>query len=54
VRPRGQILRSRARTSYKAEEVVWQAHFADMFERRAPDSLLAIDVSRIHDVMPAA
>ncbi len=43
-----------ARTSYKADEIIWQAHFTNMFERRAPDAPLAIDVSRIHDVEPAA
>ena len=43
-----------ARTSYKADELVWQARFTNMFERRGPDAPLAIDVSRIHDVEPAA
>ena len=43
-----------ARTSYKADEIIWQARFANMFERPQPDAPLAIDVSRIHDVEPAA
>ena len=33
---------------------IWQARFANMFERRDPDAPLAIDVSRIHDVETAA
>ena len=42
-----------ARTSYKADEIIWQARFANMFERGQSDAPLAIDVSRIHDVEPA-
>lgn len=42
-----------ARTSYKADEIIWQARFANMFERPTPDAPLAIDVSRIHDVKQA-
>jgi inward rectifier potassium channel len=36
-----------ARSSYKPAEVVWNARFADMFERSA-DGRLAIDLRKIH------
>ena len=41
-----------ARSSYKAEEVVWGARFQNIFERTSPDAHLAIDVSRISDIQP--
>ncbi len=42
-----------ARSSYKPEEVVWEARFENLFERlgRGP---LAIDVRRIHALRPSA
>lgn len=41
-----------ARTSYRAEEVVWNARFADMF-LRGDLGLLGVDMRRLHDVEPA-
>ncbi len=43
-----------ARTSYKADEVVWQARFTNIFKRSDPNAPLAVDVSRIHEIKPAA
>jgi inward rectifier potassium channel len=40
------------RTSYRAEEVVWGARFADMF-LRTEEGLVGIDMRRLHDVEPA-
>jgi inward rectifier potassium channel len=39
-----------ARSSYLAEEVVWNARFADIFNRPADDSLLTIDVRKLHSI----
>ena len=39
-----------ARSSYRAEEIVWGAEFANIFERPSADAPLAIDVGRIHDI----
>jgi inward rectifier potassium channel len=41
-----------SRTSYKPQEVVWGAKFADAFVRR-PGRPLGIDVARLHDHRPA-
>jgi inward rectifier potassium channel len=40
-----------SRTSYKPDEVVWGAKFADVFVRRAGRPL-GIDLSRLHDFRP--
>jgi inward rectifier potassium channel len=40
-----------ARTSYKADEVVWNARFRDMFVASA-DGRMAVDVRRLGDVEP--
>jgi len=37
------------RSSYKPEEIVWNAKFTNIF-RRARDGRLSIDVSRIHEI----
>lgn len=39
-----------SRSSYRGEEVVWRAAFANIFERPTADAPLAIDVGRIHDI----
>jgi inward rectifier potassium channel len=39
-----------ARSSYLAEEVVWNARFADIFNRPADDGLLTIDVRKLHSI----
>lgn len=39
-----------ARSSYRGEEVVWRAQFANVFERLTAGAPLAIDVGRIHDI----
>jgi inward rectifier potassium channel len=41
-----------ARSSYLAEEVVWNARFADIFNRPADDGLLTIDVRKLHIIEP--
>ncbi|HXY39709.1 MAG TPA: ion channel [Vicinamibacteria bacterium] len=38
-----------ARTSYRADEVVWGARFADMF-LRTEEGLVGVDLRRIHDL----
>jgi len=38
-----------ARSSYKANEVVWNAKFTDIFVRPADDEPLKIDIGRLHD-----
>ncbi len=43
-----------ARTSYKADEVVWNARFADAFLRSADgQELIGLDVGKLHDIEPA-
>ncbi len=39
-----------SRSSYKAEEIVWNATFAPIFKRSQTDGILGMDVGRIHDV----
>jgi inward rectifier potassium channel len=39
-----------ARSSYLPEEVVWNARFADIFNRPADDGLLTIDVRKLHSI----
>ena len=41
-----------ARTSYRAEEVVWNARFADMF-LRTDEGLVGVDLRRLHDLDPS-
>jgi len=43
-----------ARSSYRAEEVVWGARFTDVFNRQAAEGDLAIDVNRLHGLEPVA
>jgi inward rectifier potassium channel len=44
--------RVHARTSYKPTEIVWNARFADMFDRRGLQDGLSIDIGRLHDYDP--
>ncbi len=39
-----------ARTSYKADEVIWDATFEDILQRRSEGGLLSIDVQGVHGV----
>jgi inward rectifier potassium channel len=39
-----------ARSSYLAEEVVWNARFADIFNSPSDDGLLTIDVRKLHSI----
>jgi inward rectifier potassium channel len=39
-----------SRSSYKADEIIWNASFAPIFKRSREDGILGMDVSRIHDV----
>jgi inward rectifier potassium channel len=39
-----------ARSSYLLEEVVWNARFADIFNRPTDDGLLTIDVRKLHSI----
>jgi inward rectifier potassium channel len=43
-----------ARSSYKGDEVVWNAKFADLYRHRQGEEPIAIDMARFHDVEPAA
>ena len=40
-----------ARTSYRADEIIWNARFQPVFRGESPSHLLAVDVSRLHDVV---
>ena len=42
-----------SRSSYKADEVVYGARFASMFDHDERVGLLGVDLARIHDVLPA-
>jgi inward rectifier potassium channel len=39
-----------SRSSYKADEVVWGAKFANMFLRNEADGIVGMNLSRIHDI----
>ena len=39
-----------ARTSYRADEIVWNARFKSVFRGVSTSELLSIDVSRLHDI----
>jgi inward rectifier potassium channel len=39
-----------ARSSYKADEIVWGARFKDVFRRSRDGSVLAVDVAKLHDI----
>jgi inward rectifier potassium channel len=42
-----------ARTSYRMDEIVWNARFQSVFRDLAPADLLSIDVSRLNDIEQA-
>ena len=42
-----------ARTSYRADEIVWNARFQSIFRGLSPAHLLSIDVSRLNDIEEA-
>lgn len=42
-----------ARSSYKADEIVWGARFRNLFNPPTPDGVLSIDIGRLHDYEPA-
>jgi inward rectifier potassium channel len=42
-----------ARTSYRADEIVWNARFRSVFRGTLPSHLLSIDVSRLNDIEQA-
>ena len=42
-----------ARSSYAAADLVWNARFANVFNRRTGQERLTIDVRRLHDIEPA-
>jgi inward rectifier potassium channel len=42
-----------ARSSYRAEEVVYGARFDSMFDHDERTGLLGVDLARIHEVIPA-
>jgi len=39
-----------ARTSYRADEIVWNVRFQSLFRGVSPSDLLSIDVSRLNDI----
>ena len=39
-----------SRSSYKADEIVWGAKFANMFLRSETDEIVGMDLSHIHDI----
>jgi inward rectifier potassium channel len=39
-----------SRSSYKADEIVWGAKFANMFMRTAENGIVGMNVGRIHDI----
>jgi inward rectifier potassium channel len=41
-----------ARTSYRADEIVWSARFKSVFRGTSTAEMLSIDVSRLHDIEP--
>ena len=41
-----------ARSSYKADEIVWGVKFASLFEPPRPDGTLAIDISKLDQIEP--
>lgn len=41
-----------ARSSYKADEIVWNARFSDIYNRSASNQLLTVDVRLLHNIEP--
>jgi inward rectifier potassium channel len=42
-----------ARSSYRTDEIVWNARFQSMFLRADARSRVAVDISRVHEIEPA-
>ena len=42
-----------ARTSYRADEIVWDARFRSMFLPTAGNGMVAVDIRRLHDIEPS-
>ena len=40
------------RSSYKADEIVWNARFGDIYDRSADTGLLTVDIRKLHDIEP--
>jgi inward rectifier potassium channel len=40
------------RSSYKADEIVWNARFGNVFNPPTPDGVLSIDMRKLHKVEP--
>ena len=40
-----------ARTSYRADEIIWNARFQPAFRGESPSQLISVDVSRLHDIV---
>jgi inward rectifier potassium channel len=41
-----------SRSSYRAEEIVWGAKFANMFMRDQSEGIMGMDLNKIHDIEP--
>ena len=41
-----------SRSSYRAEEIVWGARFANMFMRDRSEGIMGMDLTKIHDIEP--
>ncbi len=39
-----------SRSSYKADEIVWGAKFANMFTRTEAEGIIGMNLNRIHDI----
>ena len=39
-----------ARSSYRADEIVWNARFRSMFLTADSESRVAVDISRVHEI----
>ncbi|MGI9090920.1 MAG: ion channel, partial [Gemmatimonadaceae bacterium] len=42
-----------SRTSYRGDEIVWNARFRPIFVESALEGVTGMDLSRIHDIEPA-
>jgi inward rectifier potassium channel len=41
-----------ARSSYRADEIVWNARFQSMFLQTDPRSRVSVDINRVHEIEP--
>jgi inward rectifier potassium channel len=42
-----------SRSSYKADEIIWNVRFTNMFIRTSDGGIIGMNMSRIHNVEPA-